>query len=424
MIDTSSADVYGAFSKHLNMGKKQANTHGGEYWTYCPFCGTGNDRFHVWPFRFDGGPQYWCRVCGKHGDVISFVEHVESVAFVEACQLLNIELEHATVNRPRNTYSPNDDAAPSDKWQSRAAAFCLECKAALWADQGKGALTWLRNRGLDDRTIDRAGLGYNQTERFDARADWDVTDPTKKAVWIPRGIVIPWRIDRQLWKVNIRRPDVDLQDTRGKYIPIAGGSKGVYGIDSFNPTLPSVLVEGEFDRLILSQAEPDTVNALATGSASHAQGERWALTIAQSPIVLVAFDTDQGGQNAARDYWMKSIPHSTLWQPWAHDVNDLYLKDASLLHQWVCLGLDTADALASDNQVTPAQEPAQPIKEVIAEPLPVKMVLSYGRPPLICHKCWETRADRFQVNVLRQRWACLTCGELSRLIFPVLVPES
>ena len=192
------------------------------------------DRFHVWPYRYDGSPQYWCRVCGKSGDVINFIEHVENVAFVEACQLLNIELEHVSTSRPRREYSPNDDAAPSDKWQDASARFALECKAALWSDIGINALNWLRKRGLSKETINRAGLGYNQKTRFDDTSDWDVTDPDKKKVWIPRGIVIPWRIDRQLWKVNIRRPDIDLQDNRGKYIPITGGSKGVYGIDSIS----------------------------------------------------------------------------------------------------------------------------------------------------------------------------------------------
>jgi DNA primase len=344
VIDTSGTDVYGAFSKHLNMGKKQATTHGGEYWTHCPFCGTGNDRFHVWPYRFDGGPQYWCRVCGKFGDVINFIEHTENMSFPEACQLLNIELEHATVNSPRSIYSANDDVAPSDKWQDKAAKFCLECKKTLWSEQGKSALTWLRNRGLSDETINLVGLGYHhQSDRFDEKSDWDVTDPDKKSVWIPQGIVTPWHIDRQLWKVNIRRPD--YQDGRGKYIPIAGGSKGIYGIDSFNPELPSVLVEGEFDKLILAQYEPGCINALATGSASHAQGERWALILAQSQVVLIAFDTDEGGQEAARDYWLKSIPHAVLWQPWAHDINDMHLQGIDV-HEWLFCGLEMAEALS------------------------------------------------------------------------------
>ena len=166
MIDTSGADVYGAFSKHLNMGKKQATTHGGEYWTYCPFCGTGNDRFHVWPYRFDGGPQYWCRVCGRSGDVIDFLEQIEGFTFLEACEYLNITLEDGRSKYlPRKrTYSPNDDEPPPDKWQDAAARFAHECKDALWSERGINALKWLRKRGLTDKTIKQSGLGYNLGE--------------------------------------------------------------------------------------------------------------------------------------------------------------------------------------------------------------------------------------------------------------------
>ena len=105
-----------------------------------------------------------------------------------------------------------------------------------------------------------------------------------------------------------------------------------------------MLVEGEFDRLILAQAEPDCINALATGSTDKGQGERWALTLAQAPATLVAFDCDEGGQTAARDYWLKYLPHAFLWKPWANDVNDMHLQGIDV-QEWLFMGMGTVDAL-------------------------------------------------------------------------------
>lgn len=389
-VDYSNVDIYGAFSKHLNMGKKKANTHNGEWASYCPFCGGGEDRFLMWPYRDDKTIHYWCRVCGQFGDILNFIEQVEGLPFVEACKVLNIALERmpAGNDKPRRQYSPNDDVAPSEKWQDIAAAFANECKAILWSEAGKNALNWLRKRGLTDETIKRAGLGYNPITRFDDLAMWHIQEQGEsKKVWIPRGIVIPWLIDRQIWKINIRRPDADIKadvaqgKPENKYIPVKGGSKGLYGINRFDPELPTVVVEGEFDRLILVQETAGAVNVVATGSIGHGRGEKWALLIAQSSIVLISYDADISGATAAKDYWLEYIPHSLPWQPWMHDINDMHTSGLNV-REWLELGLETAGASTSERPAIASLDdllanrlPA-PV-EVTSEPAPDAVGASY-----------------------------------------------
>jgi len=347
-VNISNVDVYGAYSKHLSLGKKQASSYGGTYWTPCPMCG-GKDRFCVWPYRDrEDGPTHWCRQCGTSGDVISFIEYVEGLDFIEACESLGIVLGFSTTGAPRKRRRVDDDVSPSDEWIVSAVAFAKECKAALWSEVGKNALAWLRARGLSDNTIRRAGLGYNPSTRWDEKENWalEFRQDIKK-VWLPRGITIPWRVEGRLWKISIRRPDPEIVRDRergvehpAKYIAVAGGSNGIYGIDDFNHEKPTVILEGEFDKLILGQAT-HIANVLATGSTAKGRGEKWALLIAQSPIALISFNADEAGQKAAKEYWLKYLPHSLPWTPWANDVNAMHLEGQDL-HEWLQIGINLA----------------------------------------------------------------------------------
>jgi len=370
-VDLSNVDIRGAYSKHLDLGRKQANTHGGEFWTCCPWCGTGDDRFHVWPYRVeaeDNPTTHWCRICGSNGDIVSFIEYVENRDFIDACGVLNIDLNGSPVSKPRVKYHPNDDEAPADKWRPIAIEFAKECKAVLWSEQGKNALSWLRARGLSDDTINRAGLGYNPATRWDEKEDWAVEYRKDiKKVWVPRGIVIPWVVERQLWKISIRRPDPELQrdiergiEHPAKYVAIAGGSNGLYGVDTFNYERPTVVVEGEFDKLILSQVVGSNANVFATGSTAKGRGEKWALLIAQSPTVLIAYDADEGGKKAMKDYWLKYLPQSLPWQPWAKDINAMFLEGQDL-KEWFQMGVE----LAQPSPIIESVPVEEPITELI-----------------------------------------------------------
>ena len=64
--------------------QRVASTHGGEWAGPCPWC-KGTDRFRIWPNRDPYAIVYWCRQCGKHGDVIQFLREKEGLSFGEAC---------------------------------------------------------------------------------------------------------------------------------------------------------------------------------------------------------------------------------------------------------------------------------------------------------------------------------------------------
>jgi hypothetical protein len=62
-----------------------ASTNGGEYAGPCPVCG-GKDRFRVWP-REGAGGRFWCRQCGKSGDLIEYLRWNRNMTFRDACRI-------------------------------------------------------------------------------------------------------------------------------------------------------------------------------------------------------------------------------------------------------------------------------------------------------------------------------------------------
>ncbi len=237
---------------------------------------------------------------------------------------------------------------PGEPWQETARAFVGVCKSALWTPSGETARAWLHGRGLTDESIKAAGLGLNLVDSFPPRSSWGLPAVPKKReggkVWLPRGIVIPWTINGQLWKVNIRRPNGDLKADDTKYIQAAGSTdawstNGLYHADALDVAKSAVIVEGELDALSIQQAADDLVIPVATGSTHGARKVRWLARLAACPRVLVSFDSDEAGEAAAR-FWIDILPGARRWRPYWSDASQM-LQDGADVRAWVAAGLGT-----------------------------------------------------------------------------------
>lgn len=368
MADTSSIDLVALIEQHaaIRFGKavsreEKQTRKGGP----CPFCGLGEDRFAV--FINEVPQHYYCGIhgngCGAHGDALTFVrEYLLIDNYYEACELLDIEPDSQYAG-PTHRNAHTDEEPPCKKWQEQAELFCMQCKSLLWSDEGLPALNWLRARGLDDATINQAGLGLNLAQGHRDAKEWG----EEKDLWIDRGIVIPWSVGGTIWKVNIRRSDKDIarenarlraQDKKAnaaKYRQVRGGTNGLYGIDLIQPGQPLVLVEGEFDCLATLQATDRQVAVVATGSTGSGRGQRWIEAIEQAEPILIAFDDDgnKAGDNAAT-FWDERISQAIRWTPWSHDINDMLLHGQDI-PKWIALGRDVYQAMLTP--VIPDEEP-------------------------------------------------------------------
>lgn len=332
---------------------------------HCPSCGRGEDRLVIWPKSGDTG-RVWCRRCEWGGDGIQYLRDARGMSFREACDFFGVEKEvkgdpaAQTENDSPDSVTIAVDAPPEDTsrttwteyeappqtWRDAAKAFCAKCKNELWSDSaaGRSAREYLHERGLNNETIRAAGLGANPNDRWPTKDEWGLDSEGK--VWLPRGVVIPWADEGGVSGVNIRRPDGDIEPDaeeqwkRRKYQRAAGPSAPMYGVQWIHEPRPIVLVEGEFDALAVQQKAADICFPVATGSTGGARREKWRQLLANAPLVLVSFDSEEAGETAARE-WISALPNGIRWPPHANDTGEM-LEHGRDLRMWVQCGIQAA----------------------------------------------------------------------------------
>ena len=116
-------------------------------------------------------------------------------------------------------------------------------------------------------------------------------------MWIPRGIVIPWLTGEA---VNIRRP---IRDRKLKYMMLRGSRRGLYpGRGSIPRGRPLLLVEGEFEALLLNQELLGLASAVTLGSAGDRPDPELLDAMATASPWIVAGDSDDAGRKSAEGW--------------------------------------------------------------------------------------------------------------------------
>jgi DNA primase len=348
------ADLLALIGQDVKL-KKVAQSHGGEYAGACPWCGGGDkrnvDRFRVWPAE----GRYWCRRCGRSGDEIQYLRERYDLSYRDARLRLGMHTAtggssatgpQASVAHCSPPIAPEGWEPPSSVWRAAADAFSSQCVQNLWSKMGNRALAWLHMRGLNDETIRLAALGYNPGSNagrdpdrcYADRAAWGLLPELdhrglQKRIWLPRGITIPWIIGGQIWRLNIRRPVGSP-----KYIGPAGWSVALYNADGLVGDCPAVLVEGEIDALTILQSAAGLAIPVATGSTAGARRLHWMLKLAVCQKVLVAFDVDDAGEQAA-GYWLDILPNGRRWRVRSgKDPNEFAMLGGDI-RAWITAGL-------------------------------------------------------------------------------------
>lgn len=147
----SNNDIVTTASRYINLQRKGKN-----WWACCPFHNERTPSFAINEYE----QFFHCFSCGASGDVIMFVEKIESLDFYDACRKL---CEYAHMEMPEFT----DDEALLNNKKKRDRLYKLLQETALYyynnlkTDLAKPALSYMSKRKLDLDTIKSFGLGYS-----------------------------------------------------------------------------------------------------------------------------------------------------------------------------------------------------------------------------------------------------------------------
>lgn len=146
----SKNDIVDVVSGYVKLTKK-----GRDYFGLCPFHNEKTPSFSVSGYK----QMYYCFGCGAGGNVFSFLMEYENYSFLEALEEL---AKRAGVDLPKQESSEKDRERANEKETlleiQKAAAGYYYFK--LRNREGETALSYLKNRGLSDDTMNVFGLGY------------------------------------------------------------------------------------------------------------------------------------------------------------------------------------------------------------------------------------------------------------------------
>jgi DNA primase len=302
------SDIVRVIGDYVRLKKSGQNFSG-----LCPFHQEKTPSFSVSPVK----QMYYCFGCGKGGDVFQFVMELEKSPFPEAVRTV-AEKCGIAIPKPRER-SPeerreNQQRTALVEMHREAAAFFS--KHLLVSPEGKAALGYLEDRGLDRESITRFGIGFAPSggdtlfralkQKFEDK-DLEVSGLVGRDQSgrfydrFRRRIMFP--ISNEAGKV-IAFGGRAMGDDMPKYMnspetPIYSKSNTLYHLDRAKEALRhsdfAVLVEGYMDAIAVARA--GIGNVVASCGTSLAEPQIKLLSRFTQRIV-VNYDPDTAGQAA------------------------------------------------------------------------------------------------------------------------------
>lgn len=324
--------VVGSYVKLEKSGKN--------FRTYCPFHNEKSPSFYVTPDR----GIYYCYGCQKGGDIFSFVQEIEGVAFYEALKML---AEKAGVTLEKGSHEPESpvgilreimevatkfyevglrtETTPVEYLMNRGLTKDTMVSWRIgYAKKGwSGLADTLKKKGYKTEDIVRSGLCITGNrglyDRFRERIMFPIMDPQGRVIAFT-GRVLPGTEEstRPVGKY-INSPETDLYHK----------SKVLFGFDKAKTAIHAqnfvILVEGQMDVVMSHQAGVTNVVALS-GTASTDLHMEQIKRFTEN--VAICLDADNAGLAAAQ---------KTAMVAYAHDMRVLAIDISS--------GKDPADMI-------------------------------------------------------------------------------
>lgn len=279
----------------------------------CPFHNEKTPSFTVYP----EDNSFYCFGCGAGGDIITFVEKIENLDYMEAVRFL---AQRAGLTVPEG----EDDRGLSEL---RRRLYALNREAArfyhayLLSPQGQAGQAYFRARQLSLRTITHFGLGYAPEGRFALVAHLKEKGFTEHEMYEANAAVRS-RSGKLMDRFH-GRVMFPILDLRGNVIAFGGRLLGPGEPKYLNTSDTPVFNKGRnlfamnfakasgAQELILCEGYMDVIALHQAGFPQAVAGLGTALTPEQARLlarytgkVIASYDADAAGQKAAA----RSIP--------------------------------------------------------------------------------------------------------------------
>jgi DNA primase len=295
---------------------------GAEFAGLCPFHNEKTPSFTV----NDKKGFYHCFGCGEHGDAVGFVMKTEGLSFPESVEKLAREVG---LQVPRATPAERERAERASSLQEVVELAARWFQKQLRLPTGRGALDYLRGRGLSDETIDDFRLGFSPDSRDGLIAALKREGATLDKI-VEAGLAIqPEDAGREPYDRFRGRAMFTINDRRGRAIAFGGRVMGesepkylnspetplfhkganLYCLDrareAATKNQPVIVAEGYMDVIALHGAGfTGAVAPLGTALTEGQLGELWKL--ADEPALC--FDGDNAGRRAAQRAAERALP--------------------------------------------------------------------------------------------------------------------
>lgn len=301
-------------SSYIKLEKSGAN-----WKARCPFHNEKTPSFYVSPSR----NSFYCFGCGAKGDIFTFVEEFEGLDFKGALKLL---AERAGV--ALQSFNPKEEGEKEKLYRAmEESAVCFENNLA----GNKEALDYLKNRGLEEKTIKDFRIGFAKDgwrelynflksknfsdkdielaglakksekgmyDRFRSRIIFPISDSSGRVIAFS-GRIFGSAAENPANAKYLNSPDT----------PIFSKSNVLYGLDKAKDPIRknnfSILVEGQMDLVLSHQA--GFRNTIATSGTALSDStvskenavSNLGLVRRLSDNIVLAFDADKAGLNAS-----------------------------------------------------------------------------------------------------------------------------
>lgn len=305
------ADIYEVVSDFVSLKKRGVN-----YVGCCPFHNEKTGSFTVSPAK----GIYKCFGCGKGGNAVNFIMEHEQLAYAEALRWLAAKYNIIIEEKELSEHEKQEKSERESMLIVTNYAEEFFVDQLIHTDEGKSVgLGYFHRRGLDDKTIEKFGLGYCP-EAWDGFTRSALDKGYKKEFLVKTGLTI--ESERGLFDRFRARVMFPIRDLAGKIIAFGGRimtndkksakylnspeseiyhkSRTLYGIFFAKKSIVQhnrcYLVEGYLD--VISFHQKGIENTVASSGTSLTI-EQIRLIRRLTPNVTIIYDGDAAGIKAS-----------------------------------------------------------------------------------------------------------------------------